>query len=573
MEAESPSDLKLSAALIVKDETDTLRACLASIKDAVDEIVVAWNGSSAETKAILQEFGCTIVPYEWKDDFADARNFSFSHTTHDLVLWCDADDVVAHPERIKKTLTAFHDPRIGSVWAAYDYDQDEYGHCVMLLYRERVTRKSWWTWKGRIHETQQPIRACAHVKLSITDPDAFWVTHQSRKERIVQSSDRNLRIAQRAYEEEQAKEAFDPRTCYDYARALKASGNREQALEVFQQFIRLSEFDPDKYEAWLSMADIYRKFRMYHEAEKADFEAIRLCPQRAEAYFGMAETAFCQERFSDVEWFTRIGLSCPPREDNLPTDPIALQARPLLPLHFAQFQQGKFQEALTTAQKTLSWFPRNQFLLDSVQTYQEAIAKEKLEQAWLLLHNQLSLNGESEKLPALARATPDFVADHPVAVRLRNRLLPQPGGAGNRLVIYCGPSYELWDPKCVGEGIGGSEEAVIHLAPRLAKLGWDVTVYNNCLEEGNYDGALWKPFWTYDQSVPCDIFIAWRDSRSILLAPDSAYVFLWVHDMVRGEHLAEKELERVDEILVLSEYHAGVIEKAVAGSSYANLSS
>ena len=40
----SPSNHKLSLCMIVKDEQDSLRACLASVRDYVDEIVVVWCG-------------------------------------------------------------------------------------------------------------------------------------------------------------------------------------------------------------------------------------------------------------------------------------------------------------------------------------------------------------------------------------------------------------------------------------------------------------------------------------------------------------------------------------------------
>lgn len=546
----SPDLTKLSVAMIVKDETETLRACLASVYAHADEIVVAWNGTNPATKAILDEFGCRVVPYVWKDDFADARTCSFQHTAHELVLWLDADDTVLNAEKLKSLLIAFQDPRVGSVWLPYLYDFDEYGHCTMLVWRERITRKSWWKWTGRIHEVQLPIRGCSHVKEQLVS-----IKHTVLPDRVRSSAERNLRIAQNAYRDEKETGALDPRTIYDYARSLKATGNRQEALEIFKEFIDKSDFDDDRYEAYHSIADIYRKFRWYDAALDAEYRAVQLRPQRAEAYFGLAETYFCLESWEDVVWFTELGYRCPAREDNMPVDPIALKARPLLPLHFALFQQAKFRDALQTIEKALEFFPRNTYLLECKTRYQQAVEQESLERAMLRVYDHLNRDGESHKLAHLAKAVPDFVKDHPVFVRLTNRF-QTPEGWKNKIVIYCGSSHELWDPLSTNEGIGGSEEAVIHLAPLLVRLGWQVEVYNNCLQEGNYDGAVWKPFWTYDQTQPCAVFIAWRDTRSILLAPTGAYCVAWMHDRSKPEHWSEDMIRRVDKVFVLSAFHA-----------------
>ena len=45
------------------------------------------------------------------------------------------------------------------------------------------------------------------------------------------------------------------------------------------------------------------------------------------------------------------------------------------------------------------------------------------------------------------------------------------------MILYNGYSGYEWDPEA---DVGGSEEAVIHLANQLADRGWNVTVYNRC---------------------------------------------------------------------------------------------
>ena len=61
----SPEPVKkptLAAVLIVKNEADNLRACLASLDGLVDEIVILDSGSQDETPAIAAEFGANAPP-------------------------------------------------------------------------------------------------------------------------------------------------------------------------------------------------------------------------------------------------------------------------------------------------------------------------------------------------------------------------------------------------------------------------------------------------------------------------------------------------------------------------------
>ncbi|HOJ48433.1 MAG TPA: glycosyltransferase family 2 protein [Bacillota bacterium] len=86
--------MKLSLAMIVKNEEEKLARCLNSVKDHVDEIVVADTGSTDKTKEIARSFGAKIYDFAWCKDFSKARNFSIEKTTGDYVLVLDADQVL-----------------------------------------------------------------------------------------------------------------------------------------------------------------------------------------------------------------------------------------------------------------------------------------------------------------------------------------------------------------------------------------------------------------------------------------------------------------------------------------------
>jgi glycosyltransferase involved in cell wall biosynthesis len=85
--------LRLSVALVTRNEEDRLRACLESVVWA-DEIVVVDAESEDKTVAIAQEFTDRVVVRPWPG-YAAQKNTALDLATGDWVLSLDADEVVS----------------------------------------------------------------------------------------------------------------------------------------------------------------------------------------------------------------------------------------------------------------------------------------------------------------------------------------------------------------------------------------------------------------------------------------------------------------------------------------------
>jgi len=86
--------MKLTLAMIVRNEEAHLGHCLASVRGLVDEIVVVDTGSTDGTVALAREGGAKVIPWAWTEDFSAARNESLAHATGDWVLVLDADEAI-----------------------------------------------------------------------------------------------------------------------------------------------------------------------------------------------------------------------------------------------------------------------------------------------------------------------------------------------------------------------------------------------------------------------------------------------------------------------------------------------
>ncbi len=100
----------ISLCMIVKNEEMHIARCLDSVAELVEEIVIVDTGSTDRTVEIVSDYTSKVYSYPWKDDFSDARNYSFSKASMDYCMWMDADDILEESEkdnflRLKQSLT------------------------------------------------------------------------------------------------------------------------------------------------------------------------------------------------------------------------------------------------------------------------------------------------------------------------------------------------------------------------------------------------------------------------------------------------------------------------------------
>jgi len=86
--------MKLSLAMIVKNEAQNLGKCLDSVKGLVDELIVVDTGSTDKTVEIALAHGARVERFVWTGNFAEARNKSLSLCTGDWILVLDADEML-----------------------------------------------------------------------------------------------------------------------------------------------------------------------------------------------------------------------------------------------------------------------------------------------------------------------------------------------------------------------------------------------------------------------------------------------------------------------------------------------
>lgn len=85
--------VSLSLCAIAFDEEHFLGGMLHSVQDLVDEIVIGIDSRTSDlTPDIAAAYGARILPIDWCDDFAYARNLTLDAAQGDWILHLDADE-------------------------------------------------------------------------------------------------------------------------------------------------------------------------------------------------------------------------------------------------------------------------------------------------------------------------------------------------------------------------------------------------------------------------------------------------------------------------------------------------
>jgi glycosyltransferase involved in cell wall biosynthesis len=244
--------MKLSIALIVKNEAYILEKCLSSVKEA-DEIIVVDTGSTDNTVEIAKKFTDKIYHFEWSDDFAGARNYALSKCTGNWILTMDADWILENSiEEVLNTIDGVHDAfsvRLNASSGGYHY--------LPVLFKRGLI------YSGKVHEYLNPKNV---------GTSNLQITYYPNNNKL---PDRNLNILLTMEK--------TPRTLFYLSKEYLDLGIYEKAVKSFDEYIKVSSWIDEKAEAYYYKAKALWYSNRGDEARVAIYEAIKLNPDMKKA--------------------------------------------------------------------------------------------------------------------------------------------------------------------------------------------------------------------------------------------------------------------------------------------------
>ncbi|MDE6707507.1 MAG: glycosyltransferase family 2 protein [Oscillospiraceae bacterium] len=293
----------ISLCMIVKNEERVLNRCLACIKNIVDEIIIIDTGSQDNTKQIAMQYTDKIYDYLWQDDFAAARNFSFSKATMDYQMWLDADDII-NPESQKQLVALKQNLTADVVMLPYHIAFDEQENPIFTYYRERILKRSKnFRWSGAVHETITPSGEILYAEPAIL-----------HKKLYINDANRNLRILEKLLSE---NKTLSTRDKFYYANELFYHQEYQKAIQAYINFLKQPDaWIENKITACQNLAKCCLEFQQSEIALQVLLQTFLYDHPRAEICCDIGEIKIKQQHYEEAIFWYQSALHIPFSNEN-----------------------------------------------------------------------------------------------------------------------------------------------------------------------------------------------------------------------------------------------------------------
>lgn len=346
--------------MIVRDEEAVLPRCLESVKDLVHEMVVVDTGSVDSTPDIIQKYTGKVPRFTWVNDFAAARNYSFSLCTGDFIIWLDADDVIPEEEVRKIRNLDFSGKEL--IISPYIYNHDEFGNDDLVVPRERIIKRSLGDkWEGRIHEY-----------FPMTSPHQYVSDFKVHHYRRHVSSDRNIGILEEIVKGGNPLPGaivpgVDSRYVLYLGREYQDMGRHEEAIPYLQEFVdRRDGFWEYIFNAYYRLGQCHFILHNFEAGLRAIYQCIEIEPRQSEPYCLLGDYYSNKGEFRKaIHWYEVATQIQRPAELLSSYQPKFYTWLPYLNLCLCYNQIGEVDKAYDANQKVLQYRPKDPAALNN----------------------------------------------------------------------------------------------------------------------------------------------------------------------------------------------------------------
>jgi len=541
----------LALCMIVKAddaEAKSLDRAIESVKKYVDNIYITITGKNDAVTDVCMKHDANIAHFKWVDDFAAARNFNFSQAKEDWILWLDADDTLEGDLSLLKLIDEADAKKIEGFFLKYKYAFDQNGNCIDEHWKAQLLKNNGhFKWEGEIHEDPIQQRQANWAKL-----EGLHRLHHDTSDHRKDKYERNLRILKRANE----KNPNEPRTYFYLGRTYMALRELQLAVDALQKYLTLSGWDDERYEATLIIGQCFFQTGDYDSALQWYNSAILEKESYPEAYAQKGFIYLVKQEWAKALQNFEIALRMEKPESATFYNPMVYDRDIFIACATCQLHLGKLTNALTAIQFALKADPKNQHARELYTAITSIKKKNDNAKKFVELAKYID---NKTRVQTLLNAVPPEIQDNEFIVALRNTFAPPKKWPKKSIAIYCGTTVEAWYPGAENsKGIGGSETAVIELTKRLAKMGWDITVYNrcDCPPEGlEIDGVKYQNFHTFNINDQFDVLWVWRLPELFDYEVKANLRILDMHDVMTPAEFTKERVAKIDKIFVKTNYH------------------
>lgn len=543
---------ELSLAIIAKDEVEKVKEIIKNYSDYFSFIDIAVDQRIEEFQALSSD-KVRIYPYEWIDDFSHKRNFLADKITTKYYFRLDTDDTIDNIAILPELFKRISSDDVDILYVMYDYAKDDEGNVVAQHWRETIIKKrDGLRWAKKIHENilMDNQEAC-----KLRRDTVLKITHHIDEKHAVSSGQRNFKALMDEFERD--GERTDPRTIAYIGRMLHGAGRFLEAIKFLQVLVERSGWDHDKYFAWVQISQCYTSMNNMEMAIAACNEALAINTQFPDAFIQMGYIYLKKgDHVKAVDW-VMPGIARGVPDTVIVVNPTFYKYEAKLTAAMALLGKGDIKMACQMFTEAKKYNPNGHAIIKYEPMFRDALELDVYVKNMLWIANYVN-DKDKMKLSTLVESIPDHAFRDERVWAIRNRFSQPKTYPHKHIAIYCGQSWEDWSPASTIRGIGGSEEAVIYVSRELARLGYEVTVFNQCGEmKGNYEGVEYKPYHAFNPKDNYNILIGWR--RNSFRGISAKQKIVWLHDVPYDGMFLKDSVDDFDKMIVLSEFHKSLV--------------
>ncbi len=303
----------ISCCMIVRDEEAFLEACLKSVKDYVDEIIIVDTGSIDKTVDIARRYTEKVFFHPWENSFSEARNHAMSYATGDWIFTIDADEelVAGSGELLRQAVreAASADAIYASVISIYSGGRKTARHNSQRILRNNGVIHYEGSVHNRVIGVQQSIMSqieLMHYGYNVEEKKAnekFLRTVELLKMQIREKPD-------------------DPRLHHYLGNSYVARGMYKEGMEESTLAIRLAENQGNEDALYLSThynaAFAFCHLGEFKDARDHSLRALKKFPDHLDSLYIMTITSAGEKQWNDV---LHYGLRFLELRDDYENDP------------------------------------------------------------------------------------------------------------------------------------------------------------------------------------------------------------------------------------------------------------
>jgi len=252
----------LSLVMIVKNEEKGLKRAVYSVKDFVDEIIIAVDNASIDkTLEIAKTLTSNVKSFDWSDSYAEARNFAQEGAKSDWLLFLDGHEYVTKCEKLQDFLNLDVDGLV--------VDIDLEGGSVI---RNPRIYKNGLKFEQAVHELQNIKKPCLYpffkIKHGRSDGQAIEAV-------LIRDKQRDDEVP-RLLGAELKKNPRHLRALFHLGMHAQSKQNYKLAIKYFKRYLKYSKFKGERWFIGFNLAlcqmGLGHNFRAFWAVNNADLE-------------------------------------------------------------------------------------------------------------------------------------------------------------------------------------------------------------------------------------------------------------------------------------------------------------